>query len=327
MIKGLESKRKKVLNVRLAFLTDLIRHTVIKYDELFEMKVDIKIDIFRNEAKQYRKTTSNSVKDMMVLSEDRVAVIMENDKDIKILNLKDPTKDFKLIGHKKNINCICIIPNNRIVSGSDDGIILVWDLETQKDIKQFRTGEKMKLLISIRDSNSFMHIYHGDITVYDLDQNDNYFIRRGNILCADAISSDKIALGGFNSFALFDMKTRLDQYQVGIGIDDAVYYIFSIPDHNLLILGLDNGRLIVFDFVKRTKLIDMEGKDISDCALLPNNKVVISFLDGKLTIFDCITKKFEKKFTDNDGFIKAVDTLSDGRIISAGRDHYLKIWG
>ena len=323
MIKGFESKRHKKLNTLLASLSDLMRHVIIKYDYFFEKIVEMKIDIFRDENKRYSKIIS--AKHMRVIY-NRVAVIIDNDKNIRILNLKDPTKDFKLIGSEKIINCICILSNNRIVSGSEDGTLIVWDLEIQKAINEFSTGKKITLLLSM-NNNTFINVSYKTLKVYSLD-NQKYPILQTNsaITCLTAVSLSKVITGHFNSLTILDINTGVKEV---INTHSPVYFVFGVPSHNLVIIGLKGNILLILDIVNKTEKLHIKIRrhNISDCALLSENKVLISFLEGTLVIFNCITNVLEKEFTDNDDFIKAVDTLSDGRIVSAGRDHYLKIWG
>jgi hypothetical protein len=59
----------------------------------------------------------------------KVAFTMDENSDISIYNLESKSKIFTLKGQKGSINNIIFVSNNRVISSSDDSVVLVWDLK------------------------------------------------------------------------------------------------------------------------------------------------------------------------------------------------------
>lgn len=324
MIKGLESKRHIKLNQQLQSFNDL-RYVIIKYDEYFEGKVDIKIDIFRKGGKKSisGKISNQSVKFMKVLSEDRVAIVMENDCDIKIINLRDENRDFTLKGHKDDINHLCIVSNNLIVSSADDNLVILWDLEKGRGLVLLQ-DQRVNNLTFI--SNILVFTTHfNDIIIYNIESRKiiHQLNLRLRVTSLIAISSTKIVTGHNNLIKLWDITTMKEESRNNIG--DIVTNTFNIPKSESILVVTEKS-IDIIDLKNKLYLYSNQliSFHVTDGVLFSENKIILSSLQGNLKMLNYETYTEEVFFES--GFIRAVDTLSDKRIISGGWDRYLKIW-
>lgn len=69
-----------------------------------------------------------------------------SDNTIGVYDLGGLYERMRLRGHAKSVNSVLAINENTLASGSDDSLIIVWDLSTGKQIKTLDTGNDIKLL-------------------------------------------------------------------------------------------------------------------------------------------------------------------------------------
>lgn len=291
----------------------------------FEGKVDIKINIFRNKEKLPTKASSNAVRDFVILANNQVAVIMENDPYIRILNLKDPTKDF-ILSSPLVVTCLCVLLNNYLVSGSDKGTVTVWNMNTRKCVMQFTESRKIIALIPV--GNLFISAFQMSIKIYDLDEDIYSTIDTVYpVISMTVTSTGKIISGHPGSFKVWDLKTHIMEYERRT-IDD-VHYIFPIQNRILVgLIDLEQNRLMIWDVKTQSAIVSYTilHSQITDCVLFSGTKVLISFSNGDLAFFNYKVNTLGKSFTQNSGFVNCIGILSNNRVISGGRDHYLKVW-
>lgn len=62
------------------------------------------------------------------------------DKTLKVWKLGEQESICTLEGHEKGVNCVEFLTGGRIVSGSDDCSICVWDIQVSGNLKFYKHG-------------------------------------------------------------------------------------------------------------------------------------------------------------------------------------------
>jgi WD40 repeat protein len=260
-------------------------------------------------------------------------------------------KAYTFVGHTASIYCMTLLPDFRIVTGSRDSTLRIWNpFSGNCDI--ICTGHSDKVLCStlLPDSPSCCCFAaeriasgssDGTIKIWNT-QNGNCDITYTEdltwVTSICSLSDGRIVSGsidihrcmkiwnpitgkGDTSFGELDQKFNEN--------DDYNNYVNCIIplSSGKIIIGSADSRIIIWD--PQTGKCDAEFIGINDplrIAILSNERIVTATYDNTLKIWDLKTGECEMTFIGHTYPITCVKILSDQRIISSSSDHTCKIW-
>ncbi len=225
------------------------------------------------------------------------------DKTLRVVRIKQAEKNMRqsianLRGHRFAIKCIITLPNEQIVTGSDDDLIKIWDLtkpEIQRNIVTLsgHFGCVMCLAL-LKDGLLVSGSNDKTIKVWDLERQECLATLRGaaDVSCLATLHDGRIIAGFYdNTLKVLDL-TR------GLGLEHAL----TLRGHT---------------------------RTVRSVLVLPNGYIISSSEDKKLKVWDltrasgneCIKTLFGHK-----GNVQCLVQISDGRIISGSDDRKIKVW-
>jgi len=231
------------------------------------------------------------------LMEKRKANIINNSifpKDIaKIINDYDyhlEGKSYTFIGHRKSVNCIAVLPDGRIVSGSGYQTIKIWNLLTGRC----------------------------DITLKVTD----YWVTSIAVLL-----DGRIACGEYELFRIWNLSTKKCEATL-TGHYDEISCLVTLPDGRL-VSGSYDGRIIIWN-IQNSKpdiILGDHGRPVHCISVLPDKRIVSCAHDGLIKIWNTQAGSLAETFdmTIMSLRVSYIATLLDGRILSTSNDGF-KIW-
>ena len=111
--------------------------------KIFDAYNGIEINAFNSNS---LNILQNRFVNSMALVGSRSLAAVYSDNNIGVYDLGGFFERMRLIGHAKSVNSVLTINENTLASGSDDSLIIVWDLSSGKQIKSLVTGSDVKLL-------------------------------------------------------------------------------------------------------------------------------------------------------------------------------------
>jgi WD40 repeat protein len=184
-------------------------------------------------------------------------------------------KSCTLLKHSNTITCLAALPDGRIVSGSTDGIIRLWDLQNGLHHVMYKNDDSERI-------NCIIIMYDG-------------FSHNNNLLdtsCRIFTGSSGGKLRIWNPYTRTCEFTFKEQMY---GINKVI-----VLSDNRIIIEIFHGGLKIFD--PTTGLCDDIFNVLSyiklEC-LLPDGRIVISEMDNTLTIFDIKTRLRDIIFKDS----------------------------
>ncbi len=223
-----------------------------------------------------------------------------------------------LKGHRKQIACLAISPDNSIVASGDvEGLIRIWDVAKEKEFAVLTDGMSVvNTLMFLDDGNTLVSgsrqwkkndDFSSQIQWWDLKRrqsirkvimpygfNDLVYSAQGKVIA----SGTGKPLDG--TICVRDAQTGKEVLSLpGIGI--GFKRLAISPDGRMLAAGA--GNLIkIWDLRTRREIASYQVQHISDLAFRPGCKQLTSVTDhGLFTVFDLATKKVCKEFERGGG--------------------------
>ncbi|MBI4752508.1 MAG: hypothetical protein HY774_28790, partial [Acidobacteria bacterium] len=202
---------------------------------------------------------------------------------------------FTLDGHQYSVTAVAIFPDGkRIVSGSANGILKIWDLETRAELATFRghTGEVTAVAV-LPDGRRLV-----------------------------SASRDE-------TLKVWEVETGAE-LATFTGHTSGVKAVAVLPDGRRLVSASDDQTLKIWNVETGAELATFTGhtSGVTAVAVLPDGRRLVSAAgDGTLKVWEVETGTELATFTGHTSGVTAVAVLPDGRrLVSASWDHTLKVW-
>jgi WD40 repeat protein len=197
-----------------------------------------------------------------------------------------------LEGHKSMVQALAVLANGQLASGSYDGTIKLWDLNS---------GECLKILS--RDSK---------------------------YLSALNISADHLAASYKNIIKVWDVNSG-KCFQTLTKLSFEIFDTLIFLNDNCLISsshsGSGDGKIELWDIHSGQSLQTFHKKDwMLALTMLTNNRLASGTLKGNIEIFDINSDKNLQILKEHTDLVTALTVLADGSLISCSGDKTIKLW-
>ena len=273
-----------------------------------------------------------------------------SDKTIKVWDINLGKEFFTLEGHTDSVVSVAVTPDcKRIISGSWDNTIKIWDLENVKELNTLEAHTNRvkfvvitpdgKFLISSGSEYKPIKLFHEQtIKGWNLEHGTEVFTLWSNVgfWGRIAITPDgKYFISSATDINIWNLETREKKFTIYTEIqrvESSVYTVAVTPDCKLLISGLGNGILQIWDLNTKQELVTLNGHvgAVTDVVVTPDGKRMISAsTDSTIKVWDLEAVKAKKLFTWN-GCTSQINTITvtpDGKqAISGSEDGAIKVW-
>lgn len=251
-------------------------------------------------------------------------IIIANGSQLKILNYITGIVDFMLHSETDDIFSIVNLSNNIIASGSFEGNICLFDLDTKTEISSLSIESSLEVMVSLQkfiilsSSDQKIHIWNT--------KSDQHFILEGLYLkpFINILSKDKFTIitsdGLFEIWNINSLKKEMNTIIFENQDDDSPVVSSVLIDSNKIFIGSSHGDIKIYEPFSKIYERDLYILDryISDMILLPNNQLVSLSSDSQIDIWDLdtyqIIRSFKVPFEDRSKLL----LLPNGRFISGG---------
>lgn len=253
-------------------------------------------------------------------------------------------------GHFDSINCICYSPDgSRVITGSDDGKIKVWDnrsgfcLMTFTEHKSTITG----LQFSKKGQVLFSSSLDGTVRAFDLLRYRNFRTFTAteriqfNCLAVDP-SGEVIVAGSQDQFDIFVWSVQTGQLLDNLSGHEGPISCLSFGVENSILASASwDNTIRIWNIFSRTQQVEPieVPSDVLSLSMRPDSKeVALNTLDGHIIIFDVedakqvhlldgkrdiiggryLSDRFESKNSARSKFFTTIDYSFDGNFIIAG---------
>jgi hypothetical protein len=197
-------------------------------------------------------------------------------------------------GHEGAVQSVAVTPDgSRIVSGSDDKTIRIWDAKTFTELAQLKGHKDSVQSVAVTPDGA--RIVSG--------------------------SSD-------NTVRIWDAKTFKELAQLK-GHEDWVQSVAITPDGTRIVSGSDDKIIRIWDATNFTELAQLKGQSyVQSVAVTPDGTRIVTGADDKtIRIWDAKTFTELAQLKGHEGSVRSVAVTPDGsRIVSGSSDKTIRIW-
>ncbi len=244
------------------------------------------------------------------------------------------------LGHMEKVTSVAFSPDNlRLVSGSEDGTAILWDVSSGEELFVLRHEDVVNAVAFSPDGKWVLTgSSDGSAVLWE--------VRSGKKLgtleehkrpvTSVAFSPDgKFALtGSYDDTAiLWDLRTRETLFTFQ-GHKDSVRAVAFSPSGKFVLTGSDDGTVILWDLGSKAAVRKFEvGEDefltfVTSVVFSPDERYVLVAVQNEVaTMWDARTGEEVQSFGDADDWINSVAFSPDGRYVLTGSDNCeLLLW-
>ena len=244
---------------------------------------------------------------------------------------------FTLEGHQSGVYAVVVFPDGkRVVSGSRDGTLKIWDLETRAELATL-TGhtEKVTAVAVLPDGCRLVSASEDKtLKVWDVAMGMELatLTRHTFGVTAVAVHPDGRRLVSVS----FDGTLKVCEVETGVVLATLTVHTSWVtavavhPDGRRLVSASGDQTLKVWDWETGAELATLTGhtREVTAVAVLPDGRRLVSAsYDQTLKVWEMETGAELATLTGHISLVTGVAVLPDGhRLVSASWDKTLKIW-
>ena len=296
---------------------DLLYEQVSKYHNDSFFKINLDFTETKNKNKQ--KMNANTISNLTNI----------NNKIIKKQKKYELLPDSTLKGHSGPIYSLIEINDGRIVTGSKDKKIIIWDIQLKK-IDKILEGHSNTIyyLIQLRDGNLFSCSEDCTIKMWDLI--DYKLIKNINIqypiYCCLELNDLRIALGHHKLISIFRIQISKKDFEL-IGHEDKINKIIQLNENKIASSSYD-GKIFIWDILEQHDSFVFSGHEdvINDMININYSRIATCSDDKTIKFWDWKSKNYIFCLNGHKLGVLSLFLYNESQLLSCGKDCLCKIW-
>jgi len=277
-------------------------------------------------------TTLFNLQQMLQGLEDKTLITLDLSTSKAPDSKKEPTLTTTLSGHSSTVRALALLPDGRVISGSDDNTLKLWDLKSQSCVATL-TGHSgsVNALTLLPDGRVVSSSGDNTLKLWDLKSQRCVATLTGHSyggVNALALLSDGRVISGSddNTLKLWDLKSQ-SCVATWTGHSHSVTALVVLPDGRV-ISGSTDKTLKLWDLKSQSCVATLTGHGgyVRALALLPDGRVMSGSGDNTLKLWDLKSQSCVATLTGHSSWVYALALLPDGRVMSGSYDKTLKLW-
>ena len=246
-------------------------------------------------------------------------------------NLSEISQDHIAELESGEFTSVAFSPDGNIIaSGSRDGIVTLWDVETQRSIATFNGAS-----VAFSPNGRILAMAGGNIHLWDVStQKSIATLSRAASVLAFSPDGSMLASGSYDGeITLWDVETQRDIFTFEAHPRQSGLTLAFSPDGNMLASGSYDGMIKLWDVATGTNIASIREEGlapyINSVAFSPDGTILASGRGngpGNVKLWDVATRR-NIGFFDHKIAVGSVAFSPDGNIIASGsRDGIVRLW-
>jgi WD40 repeat protein len=236
-----------------------------------------------------------------------------------------------LAGHQGFVTAVAVLPDGRVVSGSHDHTLRVWDVESGQVLATLAGHQgAVKAVAVLPDGRVVSGSSDGTMRVWDVESGQVFATlvgHRGSVRSVAVLPDGRVVSGSSDgTVRVWDVASgqTLTTLQC---LRAHVFAVAVLPDGRI-VSGSSSGTLQVWDVASGQVLTTLQCLDdhVFAVAVLPDGRIVSGSSSGTLQVWDVASGQALATLKDSQGSVSVLAVLPDGRVVSGSDDKALRVW-
>lgn len=236
--------------------------------------------------------------------------------------LTSTSKSITLKGHSDAVNCLEILSNYLLASGSNDGKIIIWDMKNTLKIKQLSEDQPVRSLIFTE--NSYLISLSGDftITIWSIENLNNISqLQKTNKIINIAYYNQNLFIATESYLQATQIENEL--FRVFFYLPNKIIFFENLKNGNFA-CSFFNGNILIISFNNNsnftTKKIIDQTNSISCLSHFYDVYLAIGLKNGHIHIWDFSMSTLIKTISEHTTSILSLAYFNQG--IGASSSEY-----
>ena len=246
-------------------------------------------------------------------------------------SLESPALVRTLSGHGGGVNALALTGDGRVVSGSSDGTVKVWDLNSGQEERTLSGhGDGVNALALTGDGRVVSGSSDGTVKVWDLNsgQEQRTLSGHGDWVNALALTGDGRVVSGSDdgTVKVWDLNSGHEQRTLS-GHGGGVRAL-ALTGDGRVVSGSSDGTVKVWDLNsgQEERTLSGHGGGVKALALTGDGRVVSGSDDGTVKVWDLNSGHEQRTLSGHGDGVNALALTGDGRVVSGSFDGTVKVW-
>ena len=239
--------------------------------------------------------------------------------------------DSILFGHRGSVNSVTVLSDGRIVSGSSDNTIMIWNIDTGEceKVLEGHTSSVSSLSV-LSDGRVISGSHDKTIRVWNIDTGECEKVLEGHSSSARSVivlSDGRIVSGSSDkTIRIWNIDTG-ECEKVLEGHSNYVHSVCVLSDGRIVSGSQDKTiRIWNIDTGECEKVLEGHTRSVWSVSVLSDGRIVSGSQDKANRIWNIDTGECENILEGHSDAIYSVSALSDGRVVSCSVDKTIRIW-
>jgi WD40 repeat protein len=239
--------------------------------------------------------------------------------------------------HDNAVAAVAVLADGRVVSGGDDGRVLVWDpaWPGTGPVELRGPDDAVAAVAVLGNGRVVSGGNDGRVLVWDPAEPGSDPVELGRhgieVTAVTVLPNGRVVSGDYDGWVLLWDPAEPGSDPAELGRHDGpVRAVAVLLDGRVVSGGFDDERVLMWDPAQPgSDPVELGGHDdwVAAVAVLPDGRVVSGGADGWVLVWDPAQPGSDPvELGHHDNWVKAVAVLADGRVVSGGDDQRVLLW-
>jgi WD40 repeat protein len=236
---------------------------------------------------------------------------------------------IRTIVHPGRAYALAVLPDGRVVSGSSNRTLRVWDVESGQTLQTLEGHSAWVSAVAVLDRRRVISASRDKtLRVWDVESGQTLQTLEGHSdeVTAVAVLDSRRVVSASRDKMLRVWDVESGQTLRALEGHSNWVTAVAVLDHRRVVSGSYDGKLRVWDVESGHALQALRGHSWITAVVVDGRRVVAGSIDGTLRVWDVESGQILQSLEGHSDHVRAVAVLDGRRVVSGSDDRTLRVW-